>query len=83
LVSYNESLQKTFSGLYYGMIKSLIQEKLQNDIYRGQKKRNYLLTIDSPALKTDLMDLRLPYLSFEGNFVYVTPMTGQNAINEA
>jgi hypothetical protein len=39
--------------------------------------------VESPELKKDLQDLALPYLSIEGGFAYVTPMTNSADINAA
>lgn len=83
MIQYNKDLEQTLSGVYYGMVKWLIQEKLQNDVYRGKKKKNYLIQIDTPELKRDLEQLHLPYLSIEWDFVYVTPMTNPSDINTA
>lgn len=83
LIQYNETLAKTLSGVYYGMVKWLIQEKLQNDVYRGKKKKNFLVSLDSPELKDDLQALNLPYVTIDWGFAYVTPMTNQTDINAA
>lgn len=83
MIEYGSELTKTLSGVYYGMVKWIIQEKLNTDIYRGKKKKNFLVVVETPELKKDLQDLALPYLSIEWNFAYVTPMTNAAEINAA
>lgn len=84
LVVYNETLNKTLSGVYYGMVKSIIQEKLQTDIYRWKKKKNFLVSIDGNLeLKNDFEKLQLPFVSIAWNYIYVSPLASTTEINKA
>ncbi|MBP7008056.1 hypothetical protein KBB05_05105 [Patescibacteria group bacterium] len=63
------------SGLYYGQVKSIIEEQLTTIIQPGVKAKNFVVEITNDELKSELLNLNAPFLSIEGSFLYVIPLT--------
>ncbi|HMY80587.1 MAG TPA: penicillin-binding protein 2 [Candidatus Absconditabacterales bacterium] len=83
LIEYDHQLNKTLSGVYYGMVRTMIQDKLNEIIQVGNKTKNFVTQINDPGLKTELNTLKLPFVIIEGDLMYVTPMTNSTDINKA
>jgi len=81
---YEQQLHTMISGLYYGQVKSLIQDQLTSMIQLWVKPKNFVLEINNDQLKKDLLALKAPFLSIEGNYLYAIPISWSSvSINKA
>lgn len=80
---YQEKLNTMLSGLYYGQVKSIIEEQLTTIIQPGVKAKNFVVEITNDELKSELLNLNAPFLSIEGSFLYAIPLTWASQINKA
>lgn len=81
---YEQQLHTIVSGLYYGQVKSLIEDQLKNMIQPWVKSKNFVVEINNEQLKKELLDLHAPFLSIEGNYLYALPISWSSlSINKA
>ncbi len=76
----NQILSWFSKDIAYGMIKDALNQK----IYIGIKKQNYLWFFSNTAFMTDLKKLNLAYIDIQSdNYVYITPGLTKNVSKES
>ena len=80
---YNNQIQQIISGFNSGVAYGLIKSKLDQRIYIGLKKKNYLWFFYNTNFLEELKKLNLNYVSIENtNYVYVLPEEIRNTTKD-
>jgi len=74
MTGYNQQVQEVTSGFNSGIAYGLIKTKLDQRLYIGLKKKNYLGFFYNTTFLEELEKLNLNYVSIENtNYVYILP----------
>jgi hypothetical protein len=80
---YNTQTEQIISGFNSGVAYGLIKTKLDQRIYIGLKKKNYLGFFYNTSFLEELKKLNLNYVSIENtNYVYVLPEAIRNTTRD-